>query len=136
MADKKCPRCGQWSVSSALRCDCGYDFQKETIEESYNDKKELYQPQPRYRGEIAFVVSGISAVLFVMSVFQIAYYVGDQSIPGFMPLFMGILQVFFLRGVTWLANPALFFAYFFSSRKSTELLPFSAQCLSSLLSTF
>ena len=38
MPDKKCPRCGLWSTGSALRCDCGYDFQKGTIEESYDRK--------------------------------------------------------------------------------------------------
>ena len=36
MADKKCPRCGLWNSSSATRCDCGYDFEKGTLEESYN----------------------------------------------------------------------------------------------------
>lgn len=36
MADKKCPRCGLWNTASALRCDCGYDFEKGTVEESYN----------------------------------------------------------------------------------------------------
>ena len=35
MPDKKCPRCGLWSVGSALRCDCGYDFEKGTVEETY-----------------------------------------------------------------------------------------------------
>ena len=39
MTDKKCPRCGLWSTGSALRCDCGYDFEKGTIEESYDKKK-------------------------------------------------------------------------------------------------
>jgi len=27
MAGKKCPICGLWSTSSALRCDCGYNFE-------------------------------------------------------------------------------------------------------------
>ena len=26
MPDKKCPQCGLWSTSSALLCDCGYNF--------------------------------------------------------------------------------------------------------------
>ena len=39
MSDKKCPRCGLWSTGSALRCDCGYDFEKGTIEKSYDTKK-------------------------------------------------------------------------------------------------
>ena len=26
MPDKKCPQCGLWSTSSAILCDCGYNF--------------------------------------------------------------------------------------------------------------
>lgn len=36
MTDKQCPRCGLWNADSALRCDCGYDFEKGTVEESYS----------------------------------------------------------------------------------------------------
>lgn len=35
MTDKQCPRCSLWSSDTALRCDCGYDFETGTIEESY-----------------------------------------------------------------------------------------------------
>ena len=32
---KKCPNCGLINVASAQRCDCGYDFEKETVETPY-----------------------------------------------------------------------------------------------------
>jgi hypothetical protein len=46
MADKRCPRCGLWNSASASRCDCGYDFEKGTLEESYN-KTEIAQAASR-----------------------------------------------------------------------------------------
>ena len=32
---KKCPRCGLVNPDIAQRCDCGYDFEKGTIEKAY-----------------------------------------------------------------------------------------------------
>ena len=34
MSSKKCPKCGLWSTSSATRCDCGYNFDKDIIDSS------------------------------------------------------------------------------------------------------
>jgi hypothetical protein len=31
MPDKKCPHCGLWNTTSAMRCDCGYDFKKASV---------------------------------------------------------------------------------------------------------
>ena len=31
----KCARCGLYNPGSAQRCDCGYDFEKRTVEEAY-----------------------------------------------------------------------------------------------------
>ena len=39
MADKKCPRCGLWNSSVALRCDCGYDFNTGLVEVSYSQQQ-------------------------------------------------------------------------------------------------
>ena len=30
-----CPRCGLINPNTALRCDCGYDFDSKTVEKSY-----------------------------------------------------------------------------------------------------
>jgi len=32
---KKCPRCGLINPGIAQRCDCGYDFEKKTVEKPY-----------------------------------------------------------------------------------------------------
>jgi len=45
MPDKKCPRCGLWNIDSALRCDCGYDFKKGTVEEPYYKNMDRSNPQ-------------------------------------------------------------------------------------------
>jgi hypothetical protein len=31
----RCPRCGLINPSSAKRCDCGYDFQTQSVEQPY-----------------------------------------------------------------------------------------------------
>ena len=31
----KCPRCGLFNPDVAQRCDCGYDFESQTVEKSY-----------------------------------------------------------------------------------------------------
>ncbi|MCJ7588248.1 MAG: hypothetical protein MUQ00_10160 [Candidatus Aminicenantes bacterium] len=36
---KKCPRCMLINPPSTIRCDCGYDFEKKSIEKSYIDQK-------------------------------------------------------------------------------------------------
>jgi len=41
MPDKKCPHCGLWNHDSALRCDCGYNFEKGAVDESYDKKPRL-----------------------------------------------------------------------------------------------
>ena len=31
----ECPRCGLLNPDTAIRCDCGYDFQSRTVEKAY-----------------------------------------------------------------------------------------------------
>lgn len=39
----KCPNCGLLNPPSALRCDCGYNFASQTIDQSYAVAGEKYQ---------------------------------------------------------------------------------------------
>jgi hypothetical protein len=39
MPSKKCPHCGLYNHETALRCDCGYDFQSGQIQQSYLGKE-------------------------------------------------------------------------------------------------
>jgi hypothetical protein len=39
----KCPKCGLINADSALRCDCGYDFETGLVKESFIKKPALHQ---------------------------------------------------------------------------------------------
>ena len=62
MADKKCPRCGIWSVENALRCDCGYDFVSGEVKESYlsteNDPAYLNYTESKGKGFLQGFIAG------------------------------------------------------------------------------
>lgn len=62
MPDKKCPRCGQWNASSALRCDCGYDFRTGIVHESPYRRK----PPKSIRYFLTILIV-VNAVLLVMA---------------------------------------------------------------------
>jgi uncharacterized Tic20 family protein len=64
VTDKRCPRCDLWNTGSALRCDCGYDFRTNTIEESYS-KKEVSKSAKRKTRDILF---GAIIGLFVFGI--------------------------------------------------------------------
>lgn len=51
MSDKKCPQCGLWNTASALRCDCGYDFATDTMEDSYSGQPILTLAELKYAGK-------------------------------------------------------------------------------------
>ncbi len=72
-----CPKCHLVNPDSALRCDCGYDFESGTVRESYLRSKNWAAPwlaslQARFLGQlldslIAFVVILASAFLSAIS---------------------------------------------------------------------
>ena len=41
---KDCPGCGLVNPPSAQRCDCGYDFDRQRMERSYLEPKQLRRP--------------------------------------------------------------------------------------------
>lgn len=63
MQTKKCPNCGLLNPENAGRCDCGFDFETKTIEESLLSKSEWDQKfTPKYK-DLA-LIGAISAVVF------------------------------------------------------------------------
>ncbi|HNE06572.1 MAG TPA: hypothetical protein PLT08_18730 [Anaerolineales bacterium] len=73
MADKKCPQCGLWSTASALRCDCGYDFENGIVAR-LNNKLELhhYLKYPAFPFLVGFGVASIH--------FLIAHFLLDSQL--------------------------------------------------------
>lgn len=65
MTDKKCPRCGLWNTSSATRCDCGYDFEKATLEESYNKSELSFSAARDAKNALVTAIVGI----FIFGIF-------------------------------------------------------------------
>lgn len=66
MPSKKCPNCGLYSMESAIRCDCGYDFPSGQIKNSYlyteqlNTKiKKAKEKDRRILGGILSIVGGL-----------------------------------------------------------------------------
>jgi hypothetical protein len=66
----KCPRCGLINPDIAQRCDCGYDFDKGTIEKAYF-KQELPKSIKTYF---------IFVILFNVAVVIVAISSGELSI--------------------------------------------------------
>jgi hypothetical protein len=111
--DKKCPRCGLWSTGSALRCDCGYDFEKGTIEESYikdpsNKDNRKMPPYEVSRMSMFFsIVCGAVASIIPSSFFWLIpsslFWLGDWEISELVCIMLpisilsGIVSYFGIR---------------------------------------
>lgn len=70
MADKKCPHCGLWSISSAILCDCGYNFEKGLLESS-NDTTD--------RARRIFPLSLVSLFLSIFGNLMIPFAFSEPS---------------------------------------------------------
>lgn len=77
MTDKKCPRCGLWNSSSAMRCDCGYDFEKATVEVSHN-KAEIAKSASR-DAQNALIVAIAGIFIFGIALEPAAIYLAHKA---------------------------------------------------------
>jgi len=105
MPDKKCPRCGLWNAGSAVRCDCGFDFEKGAVEKSHN-KLGIRQSPPTLLRTLLY---GIGAGLILpMSIFAPQLFnsspspddIGDFIVFGiFIICFLLITIMFFFKEI-------------------------------------
>ena len=93
MPDKKCPRCGLWSTGSALRCDCGYNFEEGTAGESYD-----ISAKPR-GGILLAIITGIYTLALIPACF-FAIFSGFAFDGGNTPDVWAIFLVMFSFPIT------------------------------------
>lgn len=65
VADKKCPRCGLWNRSVALRCDCGYDFETNRVGISFTRQEVPFSIAVIHKFFLFQLVVVIISVLFI-----------------------------------------------------------------------
>ena len=83
MADKKCPRCGLWNAESALRCDCGYDFAKATVEESYSRREVSKSAARDAQNALITAIAGI--LLFGLFMEPVAIFLARKAKKSLAP---------------------------------------------------
>lgn len=99
MADKKCPRCGLWNTESAMRCDCGYDFTSNTVQESYSAQPSLSFDELKQRGRKRMIFGALWFVggLIVTATTYAAASSGGTYVITYGAIIYGI--VLFIQGV-------------------------------------
>lgn len=68
---KKCPQCKLINPATALRCDCGYEFQSDKMEQSPVPVKSIELPKTRKRSSIARNKPVIAICLIILAAFAI-----------------------------------------------------------------
>jgi len=81
---EKCPNCGLDNSASVLRCECGYDFQLQTVLlRRSKGAPEKGAPYPKSRKRILFIISGVlAASLAAVIVFTLSSKTGKEAQPG------------------------------------------------------
>jgi hypothetical protein len=102
----KCPNCGLINPDSALRCDCGYDFNSSKIEKSYIPKKQ--KGPKKYALGIFMIILGslfglsalysLSSIVIVVMNFSSTQLVAPEFLGSSLwALFITILTYLLLR---------------------------------------
>lgn len=80
MNEKKCPNCGLWNPPSAMRCDCGYDFDAKDIKGSFADPQSVAAARDRAEKNLpTIVIRGIVfVVVFMGANFAMYFLLGAQ----------------------------------------------------------
>lgn len=85
MSDKKCPNCGLWNPPSAMRCDCGYDFNSLSVKPSYADQTTFSFAQERAENNLpTLVVRGIVFITVYLIIALAMYFVTGNKPGGIM----------------------------------------------------
>ena len=95
----KCPNCGLMNPDSAMRCDCGYDFVSQQIEESFlapNSKEIKLEPEMVRAKNKLF---SLFVIFIVMEGFVIFL---SSDVKGIVRIIFSILLMYFvISGYMW-----------------------------------
>ena len=98
---KKCPTCNLINPFSALRCDCGYDFSTQTMQESYLPTTQVsagFVLAPPGKRLLAFLIDNlISKVTLLLSFYLDSVYYGQDEHVFFSLWFLVFLLYFLFR---------------------------------------